>query len=162
MSRLVPHPLLSLGLLLMWLMLNRFSPGHLLLGAAVALVAGQAMSALATPKPRIRSLSSVLRLFALVMADIVRSNVAVARLIVAGRRGAPRQAGFVEIDLALRDPTALALLAIVLTATPGTAWLDYHRSSGRLLLHVFDLVDDADWIDLVKRRYEPLLMEIFE
>lgn len=159
MSRLVPHPLLSLGLLLMWLLLNRFSPGHLLLGGAVAFVAGQAMSALAAPAPRIRSWSSVLRLFGLVMVDIVRSNLAVARLIVTG---APRKAGIVEIDLALREPTALALLAIVVTATPGTAWLDYDRSRGRLLLHVFDLVDPAEWIALVKGRYEPLLMEIFE
>ena len=30
----------------MWLLLNRFSLGHLLLGTAVALVAGRAMAAL--------------------------------------------------------------------------------------------------------------------
>ena len=30
----------------------------------------------------------------------------------------------------------------------------------RLLLHVFDLVDESDWINLVKHHYEPLLLEI--
>jgi multicomponent K+:H+ antiporter subunit E len=162
MSRLVPYPLLTAALVLMWLLLNRFSPGHLLLGTTIAIIAARAVSALEPPMPRIRRWGGLLWLFAEVMADIVRSNIAVARLILIGRRGNPRQAGFVEIDLALRDPSALAILAIIVTSTPGTAWFDYDRASGRLLLHVLDLVDEDEWIDLVKNRYERPLMEIFE
>ena len=30
------------------------------------------------------------------------------------------------------------------------------------ILHVFDLVDEADWISLIKGRYESLLLEIFQ
>jgi multicomponent K+:H+ antiporter subunit E len=56
----------------------------------------------------------------------------------------------------------LAVLAIIVTATPGTAWMEYDAASGSLLLHVFDLVDEASWTDLVKNRYEHMLMEIFE
>ena len=161
MTRMVPHPLLSLALLFMWLLLNRFSLGHLLLGAAVALVAGQAMAALEPNRPRIRRWDLGLRLFARVMVDIVRSNAAVARLILLGRT-APRHAGLVEIDLALRDPTALAILAVIVTSTPGTAWIDYDASRGRLLLHVFDLVDPDSWRDTVTNRYAALLKEMFE
>ena len=54
MTRIVPHPLLTGGLVLMWLLLNRFSLGHLVLGTAVALVAGRAMAALEPVRPRIR------------------------------------------------------------------------------------------------------------
>lgn len=162
MTRLVPHPLLTAALILMWLLLNRFSLGHLVLGTAVALVAGRAMAALEPNEPRIRRLDLVLRLFGLVMADIVRSNAAVARLIVFGRRAGHRTSGFVEIDLALRDPTALAVLAVIVTATPGTAWLDYDAARGRLLLHVFDLVDEDKWREIVNERYGRTLMEIFE
>ena len=49
-----------------------------------------------------------------------------------------------------------------LTATPGTAWIDYDAAHGRLLLHVFDLVDPDDWRETVNQRYGRLLMEIFE
>ena len=106
MTRIVPHPILTGALIVMWLLLNRFSLGHLLLGTAIALVAGRAMAALEPVRPRLRRPDLVLTLFARVMLDILRSNVAVARLVLADRPG--RRPGFVEIDLTFRDPTALA------------------------------------------------------
>lgn len=162
MTKLVPHPLLSGGLVVMWLLLNHFSLGHLLLGAAVALVAGRAMAALEPVRPRIRRWDLVFLLFARVMADVLRSNLAVARLIVLGSRAGPRKSGFVAIDLEIRDPTALAVLAVILTSTPGSAWLDYDAAEGRLLLHVFDLIDEAQWRQIVNERYCRILKEIFE
>ena len=162
MTRLVPHPLLSGALVVMWMLLTHFSLGQLLLGGAVAIMAGRAMAALEPARPRIRRWDLVLRLFARVMADILRSNLAVARLIVLGRREARRNSGFVEIDLEVRDPTGLAILAVILTATPGSAWLDYDAAKGRLLLHVFDLVDEAQWRHIVNDRYGRFLKEIFE
>lgn len=161
MSRIVPHPLLSLAVVLMWLLLNRVSPGHLVLGIAVALTAGQAMAALEPTRPRVRRWDLVVRLFLRVMGDIVRSNLDVARLILLLGTG-NRRPGFVEIDLELRDPTALSALAIIVTTTPGTAWIDYDAAQGRLLLHVFDLVDPDEWRDTVNNRYGRLLKEIFE
>jgi multicomponent K+:H+ antiporter subunit E len=162
MSRLVPYPVLTAALVVMWLLLTDFSPGHLILGTGVALLAGKAMSALQPAKPRLRRWDLIPRLAALVFLDIVRSNIAVARLILGGGRHKLRHSGFVEIPLDLRDQMALAILAIVVTATPGSAWMEYDATRGTLLLHVFDLVDEAAWTDLVKNRYEHLLMEIFE
>jgi multicomponent K+:H+ antiporter subunit E len=157
MTRLFPYPLLWAGLTLMWLLLTSFSLGNLILGTAVATIAGLAASALKPERPRLRRVDLILQLFGRIMVDIVRSNVAVARLIVTG---GPAKSGFVEIPLELRDPTGLAILAIVLTSTPGTAWIDYDSAHGRLLLHVFDLHDGDDWRDIVKTRYETLLLEI--
>jgi multicomponent K+:H+ antiporter subunit E len=161
MTRIVPHPLLAAGLILMWLALNSFSLGHLLLGTAIALVAGRAMAALEPVRPRIRRWDLVLRLALVVALDILRSNLEVARLIVAGRRPGSR-AGFVGIDLAISDPTALAALAVIVTSTPGTAWIDYDAARGGLLLHVLDLADEEEWRDTVNNRYGRLLKEIFE
>lgn len=161
MSRVLPHPLLSLAIVVMWLLLNRVSPGHLVLGVAVALVAGRAMAALEPSRPRIRCWDRVALLVWRVFVDIVRSNVAVARLILGGASTGRRQ-GFVDIDLELSDPTGLAVLALIVTATPGTAWIDYDAAHGRLLLHVFDLVDPDEWRETVNQRYGRLLMEIFE
>ncbi|MCO5090244.1 Na+/H+ antiporter subunit E [Bosea sp. (in: a-proteobacteria)] len=161
MNRVLPYPLLALSLLAMWLLLNGASAGHIVLGAAIALAAARMMSALEPAKPRIRRWSRIPLLFALVMVDIVHSNLAVTGIIL-GLRKRKGSAGFVAIPLAIRDRTALATLACVITATPGTAWVEYRSTRDVLLIHVLDMVEQQDWIDLVKGRYEPLLQEIFE
>jgi len=161
MSRLLPYPALTAALLLMWLLLNGFSLGHLVLGTVIALFACWAMASLHPAKPHIRNWGAVLRLFGIVSVDILRSNIAVARLILSSH-SAQSQSGFVPISLTLRDRTGLATLACILTATPGTAWVEYQSRQNTLLLHVLDLGEEQDWIDLIKDRYEPLLLEIFE
>jgi multicomponent K+:H+ antiporter subunit E len=62
----------------------------------------------------------------------------------------------------MRDPYGLAALACILTATPGTVWVDYESTEGVMLLHVLDLIDEEDWIRIVKGKWEARLMEIFE
>jgi multicomponent K+:H+ antiporter subunit E len=92
---------------------------------------------------------------------VVRSNLAVARLVLL-QRSRKRVAGFIRMPLAVSHPGALAVLACIVTATPGTSWARYDRGSNLLTLHVFDLVDEREWMDTFKRRYERRLMEIFE
>ena len=123
MTRLLPFPLMSAGLLILWLLLTEtFSLGQILLGSAAALVGGWALAALDPPKARLRRPGAIFRLTALVAADIVRSNFAVARIVVGlGRR--ERTSGFVKIPLELRDPYGLATLAGIITSTPGTLWV---------------------------------------
>lgn len=160
MRRVLPYPLLTAALLLMWMLLNSFSLGQFLLGTAIAVGASRAMAALQPPKPRLRGWRLIPRLAAIVALDILRSNVAVASIILRGRRD--RVSGFVAIPLELRDRTGLAVLACIVTSTPGTAWIDYAPDSGVLLIHVLDLADEKEWRDLIKSRYEALLVEIFE
>lgn len=160
MTRYLPHPILSAFVVLIWLVLNRFSVGHLLLGAGVGFIAGKAMSALRPPKLRPRKWWLLPVLGLRVLQDVGRSNLDVSRQILRG--AARRKPGFVEIRLRLRDPFALAILAIILTSLPGTAWVQYDRATSRVLLHVLDLSDGTDWPKLVRRRYESLLMEIFQ
>ena len=162
MSRLLPHPLLGVALLLMWLMLTRFSLGNVLLGGAIAIVAGRAMAALHPAGPRLRRWDRIARLAGVVFVDILRSNVAVTSLILTHGRHGRRRSGFLDIPLDLRDRNGLAWRAVIITATPGTAWIEYEAGSGLLLIHVFDLVDEDGWRNLIKSRYEALLMEIFE
>jgi multicomponent K+:H+ antiporter subunit E len=161
MSRFLPYPLLTASLLVMWLLLNSVSLGHILLGSIIAIAASWAMAALQPDKPRIRNWHLIPVLIGKVLVDIFRSNVAVSGLILKGDR-ARRTPGFVVIPLTLRDRTALAVLACIITATPGTAWVEYHADNGRLLIHVLDLVDRDAWIELIQTRYERLLREIFE
>jgi multicomponent K+:H+ antiporter subunit E len=159
MSRLLPYPLLTLSLLAMWLVLNGLSVGQVLLGGAIAVAASNVTAALRPARARIKRWHLLPKLVAIVVVDIWRSNIAVAQLVL--RPDHPRRvSGFVVVPLELRNPAGLAILACIVTSTPGTAWVEYDSESSKLLLHVLDLVDDAHWIDLIKNRYERLLLEI--
>jgi multicomponent K+:H+ antiporter subunit E len=160
MRRLLPFPLASAGLLVLWLLLNQtLSPGHLLLGGVLALVGGWLLTALEPPRARLRRLVAISRLAALVAADIIRSNVAVARIVL-GINERNRTSGFVHIPLDLRHPYGLAILACIITSTPGTLWVSFDEATGWLTIHVLDLIDERQWIRTIKGRYERLLLEI--
>jgi multicomponent K+:H+ antiporter subunit E len=162
MTRLLPFPLVTAGLLVLWLLLNQaVSIGHLLLGGAVALAGGFARTALRLPKVQVRRLGAILHLASLVLVDIVRSNLAVGKLIL-GFEGRGRTSGFVNIPLDLRNPYGLAALACIITSTPGTLWVSFDPAEGKLMIHVLDLIDESEWIRTIKGRYERLLREIFE
>jgi multicomponent K+:H+ antiporter subunit E len=90
----------------------------------------------------------------------VRSNFAVAAIVLFRRR--ERVSGFVHLPLDLSNRHGLAVLALIITATPGTMWVEFDRRRSVLLVHVLDLVDESEWIRLIKGRYEELLLEIFE
>lgn len=162
MSRIFPHPLLMIALTLVWLLLQQsVGLGHVLLGLVVAWSASHAMARLLPHKPTIRRPGLVLRLIAEVTADIFRSNIAVSRIILTGQKR-ETTAGFIKMPLELKDPAGLAVLSCILTATPGSAWLEYNPVENSVLIHVLDLIDEQAWIDTVKLRYETLLMEIFQ
>jgi multicomponent K+:H+ antiporter subunit E len=161
MTHLLPFPFASAALFVLWLMLNQtLSVGQILLGLGVSLAGGLALAALDAPKARLRPVAAVLRLSALVAADIVRSNVAVAQIIL-GLRSRERISGFIDIPLELSHPYGLAALACIITSTPGTLWVDFDSTSGTLTIHVLDLIDEEEWSRTIKGRYERLLLEIF-
>ena len=122
MKKILPYPLLIIFLIIMWLSLTSFTLGQLLIATIVALIAAQAMAALQPAKARLKRWKSLLKLTGIVLHDIVRSNIAVTKIILQGNKRA-RKSGFMTIPLDLRDPTGLTALAIIITSTPGTAWL---------------------------------------
>ena len=161
MRRWLPHPLMAGFLLLVWLLLQRsLAPGSWLLGGALALGLAWAFGKLQPPRARLRGVWRLLPLALRVVHDIVRSNLAVARVVLSPRRRAC--AGFVAVPLELADPYGLALLACIVTSTPGTIWVDHDPVRGVLLIHVLDLVDEASWVETIKRRYERPLLEVFQ
>ncbi|MDH4442543.1 MAG: Na+/H+ antiporter subunit E [Rhizobium sp.] len=157
----LPYPILTACLVLMWLLLNSFSLGHLLLGIMVAVFAGWSLAALRPDKPRLKKWYLLPKLFLAVFIDIARSNFAVALLILRGKRRT-HTSGFITLPLRIEDPTALAIMAVILTSTPGSAWLEYDSRAKTVLIHLLDLIDEQQWIETIRDRYESLLMEIFE
>ena len=159
--RWLPYPILSILLLLIWLLFNQsLAPGTIVAGVVFALVLAKAFGLLRPPEARVRNFPLLVRLFVRVVFDIVRSNITVARLIV--RRDCRANSGFVAIPLTLTDHYGLAVLACIITSTPGTIWVSHDSGADILLIHVLDLVDEQAWIDSIKRRYEQPLLEIFQ
>lgn len=160
MKRWLPFPLLSTLLLAMWLALNEtLAAGQVLLGVLLAAGAGLALRALQEPA-RLRRPRVALALAVSVLGDILRSNLAVSMIVLLPRR--THTAGFVTIPLELRNTTGLAVLACIITATPGTAWARFDSRAGTLTIHVLDLIDEDAWIRTMKDRYERRLLEIFQ
>jgi multicomponent K+:H+ antiporter subunit E len=162
MKRWLPAPVLSGFLFGLWLLLNAsLDPGTLLLGAAVALAAPYLSAPLRPTPVHIRRPFVVLRLLAIVVRDVVVSNVAIAVGVLRAGRNAPRSA-FVVIPLELRDANGLAALAMITTIVPGTVWCELAPDRSALMLHVFNVHDQARFIADYKARYELPLLEIFE
>jgi multicomponent K+:H+ antiporter subunit E len=97
----------------------------------------------------------------LVALDVIRSNVAVTKIILQGRVKNHTE-GFLVMPLQLTNRYGLVILACIVTATPGSAWIEYNAARSTVLIHVLDLVDQKQWIETLKSRYETLLLEIFE
>ena len=166
MKRWLPHPVLAATLGLMWLLLNMsVAPGTIILGAILGVGTSHLLTPLiaspdSAPSPRPRKPRVILKLCWTVLVEIVRSNYAVAK-IVFGARAANRRSGFVRIPMNMRNPYGLTALAIIITATPGTVWVEYQSRDNSILLHVLDLIDEDEWIHIIRQRYEAPLMEIF-
>lgn len=162
MKRWLASPPLSLALFAVWLLLNQsLDPATLLLAALLAIAVplitqGLRPATVSMHRPRV-----ALRLAGRVAVDLVRSALTVARLLLT-RRTRSIASHFVKVPLDLRDANALAVLAMILCLTPGTAWAELSFDRSMLTIHMFDLRDDAAFALLVKTRYEKPLMEIFE
>lgn len=161
MKHVLPYPILTASLIFMWMAMNGFTLGHFLLGTLIALIASLFTVALEPDKPRLRKWWKIPWLILIVTIDIAKSNYEVIRIILSGRRRTITP-GFVTIPLELRDRTGLAILACIITTTPGTAWLEYRSHRDTVMIHVLDLENEEAWIELIKTRYERLLREIFE
>ena len=161
MKRLLPHPGVALLMLAFWLGMQQSAGlGHILLGGAVAIAVSHLVNMVATDRATVRNPHLIVRLVFVAGLDIIRSNLAML-LVLFSPRPDPK-ASFIRMDLELTSPTGLAVLACIITATPGSAWLEYDKVRNTVLIHVFDLVDETQWIETIRARYETLLMEIFQ
>lgn len=156
-------PVLIGVLTVMWLLLNQsVSPGHIVLGFVLAVLLAWASATLRPLQPRLHRIWPAVGLVFVVLKDIIRSNIGVARIVLGLVRDRQIRSGFLRIPMDLRDPHGLAVLAAIITATPGTVWVDLSPDGRTLTLHVLDLQDEEAWIRLIKTRYERPLMRIFE
>jgi multicomponent K+:H+ antiporter subunit E len=154
---------MTVVLLVVWLLLNSTAAiGQIVLGTALGMSLVAAAAPLRPLRSHLRRADVAVRLFFSVLIDIVQSNFAVARIILGLVRNRNVRSGFMTIPLELRDPHALAVLAMIITSTPGTVWQGLSADRRELTIHVLDLVDEGHWVLKIKQRYEEPLRDIFE
>ena len=161
MRRLISAPLLSATLFIVWLLLaNTLDPAHLVLAGLVAVVVSWFTERLRPERPRLKKPLVAVRLAMLVLWDIVLSNIDVARRILGPESSI--KPSFVWVPLTLTDPHAILTLAAIITLTPGTLSADVSPDRRHLLVHAFNVDDEAALIAQIKARYEAPLKEIYE
>lgn len=159
--KLLPHPVLTVTLWLVWLLLNNtLAAGHIILGAILAILIPWFSAGFWQEHVQFRKPLSLLKFVLLVIYDIVVANVAVARLILLKQE--TLQPGFITIPLDVRSPIAISLLANTISLTPGTVTCDLSGDRTHLLIHGLNITDADATIRDIKKRYEHPLKEIFD
>ena len=156
----MPHPLLSLLLMLLWLLLNNSAaPGHLVLGALFGLLI-PLFTRRFWPERLVVAKPTLIFLFAVrVLWDIVVANFVVARIVL-GPRTAVRPV-FVRVPLDVKSEFVVTVLASVISLTPGTVTADVDSHCRYLLVHALSEDDPAALVRQIKTRYEAPIKEIF-
>lgn len=160
-ARWLPHPALSVLLMLLWLMLNNtLSVGHLVLGAFLGWALPLLVRNFLVDVPKVRKPLLLCRFIALVFYDIVVANLHVARLVLGPKsRLSP---AFIEVPMEIESDFVLAVLTSIISLTPGTVSAGLSPDHKTLLLHALDAPDVGALAHEVKARYEAPLLEIFE
>jgi len=160
--RLIPHPLLSLTLVLVWLgLVNTFTLGNLILGLLFGLVIPMLTAAYWPDRPRIRRPLKVIEYGAIVLWDIIIANGQVA-MILLFKREANIRSQWISVPVELTSAEAITVLAGTITMTPGTVSATLAADGSAILVHCLH-TDDPDGVrDQIKARYEARLKEIFQ
>lgn len=161
-SRILPHPLLTLLLTGVWQMLvNTVTAGTLVLGLILGILIPILTSAYWPNRPKLRRPLKVIAYVMIVLWDICVANLVVARTILF-RRNSELRSNWVTIPLDLSSPEAITVLAGTITMTPGTVSSDISACGRALLVHCLDAPDPDAVREEIKYRYERRLKEIFE
>jgi multicomponent K+:H+ antiporter subunit E len=157
-----PSFLLSASLAAFWLVLNdSLEPVDLLLAALIAVAAPWLAAPLSPRGGPLRKPWVLVRLVLRVGGDVVASALQVGWGALQPTSASSRGL-FVRVPLELRDPHALAALAIITTVVPGSVWSELAPDRSAVLLHVFGIENEAAYVADFKARYERPLKEIFE
>ncbi len=161
-AKILPHPFMSLILVMVWCLLtNAVNLGNLVLAVILAIAIPLITAAYWPNRPGTPRLGGLFTYVLIVIWDIALANIAVAWIVLT-RPNRKMRSRWVVIPLDLRTPEAIAILAGTITLTPGTVSADLSDEGSCLLVHALDTADAEDEARGIKERYERRLKEIFE
>jgi multicomponent K+:H+ antiporter subunit E len=158
--RWLPMPYHSILLFVTWLLLNNtVAPGHLVLGAFLALGIPLLTSGLSQPQPALHKPIKTARYALMVLGDIVTANLEVARQVLGPLD--QLHPALIAMPLDIEGDLPITLLASTVSLTPGTVSSEVSQCRKFLYIHALTMTDEAELIATIKERYEKPLMEIF-
>ncbi len=159
--RLLPHPLLTPILAMIWLLLNNtLATGHIILGLTLGWLIPLFTLRFWPVTMRVHRPGALLRFIGIVFVDIVLANLTVARRILGNP--ANLRPALIELQLDLKSDLAISFLANTICLTPGTVSALLSPDRRFLLVHALDAPDPDAVRTHIKQRYEAPLKEIFE
>jgi multicomponent K+:H+ antiporter subunit E len=160
MRRIIPHPGLSVLLLIVWMLLqNSLSFGALVVGIVIGILVPDFTAPFWPGRPKIGFLHGFAYL-GLVLWDIVVANFEVAWIILF-KRNRDLKPAWLVVPIELDTPEAITVLAGTISLTPGTVSCDVSACGDFLLVHALDSADPAADIAQIKTRYETRLKKVF-
>ena len=162
LRRLLPHPLLTLLLTVVWLLLvNTVTLGNLILGFVFGVIIPLITEPVWQERPRMRRPVKMAVYTLIVLWDICVANVVVAWTILT-KSNQQIKSQWVVVPLELSRPEAITILAGTITMTPGTVSSVLSANADHILVHTLDTDDPEAVAAEIKHRYERRLKEIFE
>jgi len=158
---LIPHPLLTLILTIVWMLLqNEISAGMIVFGFILGIIIPWGTSVWWPDTPKSFRVGKMAIYSLVVIWDIIVANIEVAWIVLTVPSSKLKPA-WIVVPLELRQPEAITMLAGTITLTPGTVSADLSSNGRSLLVHVLH-TDDPDAVrDDILTRYEARLLEIF-
>lgn len=159
---LFPHPLLTVLLTIVWVMLqNSVTAGMVVFGVILGIIIPRMTAVWWPDRPEGIRAGKMMSYCLLVVWDIIVANIEVAWIVLT-KPNAKLRSHWVEVPLDLRQPEAITILAGTITLTPGTVSADLSNEGHSLLVHALDAEDPQAVCDEIKERYERRLKEIFQ
>ncbi|MGV3483743.1 MAG: Na+/H+ antiporter subunit E [Planctomycetaceae bacterium] len=161
LQRWLPHPLLTLFLISMWIALaGSISGGSLIMGSLLGLLIPVYTGNFWPDRPVIRSPIKAIVFLVILAWDVLVANLLVAWIILF-RPAAKMRSQWIAVPLDLESPEAITALAATITLTPGTVTSDLAADGRTLLVHCLDVADPNAEVQRIKRRYESRIKAIF-
>jgi multicomponent K+:H+ antiporter subunit E len=158
---LMPHPLLTLILTIVWMLLqNEISAGMVVFGFILGVIIPWSTSIWWPDTPKGFRPGKMISYSFVVIWDIIVANIQVAWIVLAVPTSKLKPA-WIVVPLKLREPEAITMLAGTITLTPGTVSADLSDQGRCLLVHVLHTDDPDAVLEDIKTRYEARLLEIF-
>lgn len=159
LDRWFPHPLVSFLCGLSWVMLSHsLDVATLLIALLIGFIIPKLINPFIDRTPNIKWMDAF-KLFCVVLWDIVICNINVAKLVLGSTK--KLQPKWFRVPLDSEHEEVNAILAMIITTTPGTVTAGIDQERWDILVHSLNTDDIESEIQSIKERYEQPLMRIF-
>jgi multicomponent K+:H+ antiporter subunit E len=161
MNKIIPHPILTISLIIVWLLLNNtIAAGHIVLGTILAILIPWFSASFWEEKVCAKNPIVFLKFVAVVMYDIIIANITVAKQVL-GSNNELKPTLF-NLPITIEHPLGISILASTISLTPGTVSCDLSEDKTYLVIHGLSVENVEEEVETILNRYEKPLLEVFK